>query len=101
MSVETQQILEAIRDLEKRMDMRFAEHDSRFDKIDRILESIHERMNNFELRLVAVERGLHELKMIVFEMRDDLTGALKAIDLQAEMLLDHGRRIVRLEKRLT
>jgi hypothetical protein len=62
-----------------------------------IMGSIHTRMDGMDARLGNMEHDLGELKGTVLDMREDLTSALTAIDKDAETLINHEQRIVKLE----
>lgn len=76
----------------------FGVMESRFDIIDKRFEVFNTRMDGMDARLSTVEREMGKLKVIQLDMQDDLTSALAAFDRDAKKLIDHERRIKRLEK---
>lgn len=71
------------------------------DKLEkRILSTVNVRMDNLEARLTPLERKVSTIEGIVIDMHEDLNAGLKAIDSHALLLIDHGKCIGRLEKRL-
>lgn len=68
--------------------------------MDQGFQKLTTRMDNFEGRLIPLEQKASNIEIIVSDIRDDLDAGLKAIDKHAVMLLDHKKRIGRLEKRM-
>lgn len=71
---------------------------SRFLKVENKLIAIHERVDYIDEHLGDVERRLGKVEGHVLDMQDDLKGALSAIDGDSVKILDHEKRIRRLEK---
>lgn len=62
------------------------------------LHAMNERMDGIDARLVSTARSAEGIDRKVTEMHDDLHAALIAIDSDSVKILDHERRIRRLEK---
>jgi hypothetical protein len=61
--------------------------------------ALNQRMDNFEARLIPLEAKMNNIEVIVTDVHEDLDAGLAAIDKNAVMLLEHNKRIGRLEKR--
>ena len=67
--------------------------------MDRILLVMNSRMDNFEARLIPLEQKVSNIETVLLDIRDDMDAALTSIDTHAVQLIDHRKRISRLEKR--
>jgi hypothetical protein len=72
--------------------------DTRFLVIDKKLVAIHDRVGHIDERLGDVQRRLGKVEVLALDMQDDLRGALAAIDDDSVKVLDHEKRIRRIEK---
>lgn len=59
--------------------------------------ALNGRIDNLDERLGGVEHRLGKVEVAVEDLRDDVAAALQAIDRDALMIVDHERRIIRLE----
>lgn len=108
-----QEVVSIVLDVEKRLaatiDERMHAFEKRFittmcESIEaserRVMSTLNERIGGIETRLVPIERKLTSIEENVIEMQEDLNAGLRAIDEHALGLLDHTKRIRRLEKRM-
>lgn len=68
------------------------------NKIDQRFEMMNERADGVDARLGDLQRGQTKLQNQVADIQDDLTSVLHASDKDALTIINHERRIVRLEK---
>lgn len=80
------------------VDKRFVAVDKKFDAIDKKFVLINGRIDNVDERLGEVKHKLTKVEVTVLDTQDDLRGALAAIDGDSIKVLDHEKRIRRLEK---
>lgn len=80
------------------MNEQFSLIDQRFSAADAISRSMNERMDGFDARLGDLQRVQRKLVDQVADIQDDLTSALGSSDKDALTIIDHERRIARLEK---
>lgn len=70
-------------------------------KIDGVQDGVltlNNRVDLVEVRMSGIERTVELLKGSVADVHDDLTSALSSFDSDSLKLLDHEKRIRRLEK---
>lgn len=63
-----------------------------------ILRTMNTRMDGTDARLSHLERGQEKIQSKIDDMQEDLTSALAAFDEESIKILDHEKRIRRLEK---
>lgn len=68
------------------------------NKIDQRFGMMNERADGVDARLGDLQRGQTKLQNQVADIQDDLTSVLHASDKDALTIINHERRIVRLEK---
>lgn len=68
--------------------------------MDRVFQKLSTRMDTIDDRLGVIEKKVSNIEGVVLEMRDDLDAGLKAIDKHSIQLMDHTKRIGRIEKRI-
>ncbi|MBI2409821.1 hypothetical protein HYV30_02140 [Candidatus Kaiserbacteria bacterium] len=66
-----------------------------FEKIENKFE---ERFDGLEYRMTAIEKRTGALEDAVEDMKETLDGVARAVDKDSVKILDHERRIRRLEK---
>lgn len=69
-----------------------------FDAMKRGFNKIELRIGDVEVEVHQLNQRVGSLEVTVLDMQEDLKGIGKAIDKDAIRIIDHGRRIVRLEK---
>lgn len=84
--------------LDTRMKKGFESVDKRFESVDKRFETISGRIDNIDERLGGVEHRLGAVEVVVLDIREELTSGLAAFDEDAKKIIDHERRIKRLEK---
>jgi hypothetical protein len=67
--------------------------------MDKGFQLMNGRMDNFEARLIPIEQNIRSIDATVTEMRLELNANMAATDSHALQLIDHTKRIGRLEKR--
>jgi hypothetical protein len=80
------------------MGKRFDIVDKKFGTIDKRFVAMNERIDTIDEHLGEVKHKLAKVEVTVLDMQDDLRGALKAIDADSLKVLNHEKRIRRLEK---
>jgi hypothetical protein len=80
---------------EERFNLVDARMDQRFGLVDDKLMNLDSRI---DLRLTVIERDLNNMKLSLADLQDDVTSLGAAFDRDSMTLLDHGKRIKRLEK---
>lgn len=80
------------------IDKRFDGVDKRFVAVDKSLIFINNRIDRLDERLGLVDRRLAKVEVTVLDMQDEIRGALNALDKDSIKILDHEKRIRRLEK---
>lgn len=63
-----------------------------------VLHTMTAWMGNTDVRLTTLERGQNQIKATLSDVQDDLTSALAAVDKDSVTLIDHERRIGKLER---
>lgn len=68
------------------------------NKIDQRFGMMNERVDSVDARLGDLQRGQTKLQNQVADMQDDVASVLHASDKDALTIIDHERRLARLEK---
>lgn len=76
----------------------FTKMEKRFDGVDERLDKVETRLGEVEGRMTAVEKRTGNLETAIEDMSKTLEGVERAVDTDAVTIVDHGRRIVHLEK---
>lgn len=88
-------VLSAMQDGFAKVDERFGLVEARIDQRFGVLK---DRADNTDARIGDMQRTLAKVQNRVEDIQDDLTTALTAQDADSSKILDHERRIRRLEK---
>ena len=72
--------------------------DTRFTTSDKRFEALTLHMTGMQTHLNTIEREMDKMNTIQLDMQEDLTATLDAFDRDSRTILDHERRIKRLEK---
>jgi len=101
MTGELKEIVDTVLAVEKRLENRFSTQikDALIQFERRILSTVNDRISNVEARLIPLEMKVRRIDENVSAMREELDIALSAIDDNSVQLIDHQKRIGRLEKR--
>ena len=81
-----------------KVDDRFDKVDDRFSKVDIRFDKIEGSLDDLGYRVTALEKRTGSLENAVEDMKETLDGVARAVDKDTLVVLDHGRRIRRLEK---
>ncbi len=83
----------------------FGKVDRRLDKVERRLDGVERRLSTVETRLSGLEdtdrhliRRVGELESKMDDVQDAVEGLSKAFDHDTIMVIEHDKRIARLEK---
>ena len=66
-------------------------------RIDQRFGAVDDRLDSLGARMGVVERDLSKARVTLSEIQEDLATLSVAFDSDSETLIDHGRRIERLE----
>ncbi len=72
--------------------------ENKTDQVDLRSRTMNDRMDGIDTRLGDLQRGQTKLHNQIVDIQDDVTSVLHASDKDALTIIDHERRIVRLEK---
>ena len=90
------------REIIEMMQRGFAYMEERFELVDARIDQrfglLHDRMNNFEIRLSVVEKKVTSMEIIMLDIQEEFMSLSHAVDKDAEMLISYEKRIGRLEK---
>lgn len=92
-----------LRSLEKRFDALIITLDKRFEAIDKRFDAMYEYMRvsfkQIHQDMVAIHGRVTDVEEKGIDTEDRLTGVEKAVDKDSLQLLDHEKRIRRIEKK--
>ncbi|MEA2701951.1 MAG: hypothetical protein QOE22_660 [Candidatus Parcubacteria bacterium] len=101
LTIEMHDVLSAIQTLDKRLTTEIEGvveiMGTRFLIVDKKLIAIHDRVENLSEQLSEVKRRVGTVERIMLEVQDELDDSLAIRDKDAETVVDHERRITRLE----
>ncbi len=76
----------------------FVRVENRLDTVERHLGVVGERLDNVEDSVRQLSKRVYEVENKIEDMQDTLEGVGKAVSTDSLTILNHGRRITRLEK---
>ena len=91
-------VVKSVQDLTLAVQSGFQHMEARFDGVENRLGGVEGRLGEVEQELRGVSRRVGSLEEKVEDMDETLSAVAKAVDKDAVTILDHERRIVKLEK---